>query len=594
MVHIRDIVRLAVGRDGSPGRQPDWMVLDLHGSYPTHASGGALSMLRREESFEQFTGRLERLAQLPWLTGVLVRVGDLKAGLATSRALGTALGRLAKKVRVVGYVPQVSMRSLLVTAELAEIAAPESAEVHLPGFGAEQVYLGAFLHKHGVGFENLRIREYKSALTRFSEDHMDAYEREQLTAYLSSAERAWLQAVADGAEPGSIFDAGLTSAADLLAAGLITTVAYDDDLVRVVDQPIARSLELLLPPRPCPRAGTRPGSSRRSGARSRPRRRAGGVAVVPVIGAIVSGRSRPAPPLPLVSGPLAGANTVVATLRKADRDEQTAAIVLYVDSPGGSALASDLIHRAVARCRKPVVAVMGEVAASGGSYVLAGAGHVVASPFTLTGSIGVVLGKPVLAQFNAKHGLKPETAGRELALFNSPNRSFSEAERQWAEKMMAQAYDRFIARVATGRAMTPEQVDRIGRGRIWSGQDARGHGLVDELGGLHEGIAAARRLAGLGAHAPVRHASLGFSLPGVPAFGHGTAQGASGAVERLWPFGSERVLTWFDQAVRIRWTTRLGGFGPGPGRFATRSESVRGAADRRDFLPKMRTNPLLR
>ena len=541
MVHIRDIVRLAVGRDGSPGRQPDWMVLDLHGSYPTHASGGALSMLRREESFEQFTGRLERLAQLPWLTGVLVRVGDLKAGLATSRALGAALGRLAKKVRVVGYVPQVSMRSLLVTAELAEIAAPESAEVQLPGFGAEQVYLGAFLHKHGVGFENLRIREYKSALTRFSEDHMDAYEREQLTAYLDSAERTWLHTVADGADPETVFDAGFTSAAELQDAGLITKVAYDDEIVTIVDQPLARSLDVLLPPR----------SKSRPGSRSK-RRRHLGVAVVPVIGAIVSGRSRPAPPVPLVPGPWAGASTVVATLRKADRDEHTAAIVLYVDSSGGSALASDLIGRAVARCRKPVVAVMGEVAASGGYYVLAQADHVVADPFTLTGSIGVVLGKPVLAQFNAKHGLKPETAGRELALFNSPNRSFSEAERQWAEKMMAQAYDRFIARVATGRAMTPEQVDRIGRGRIWSGQDARGHGLVDELGGLHEGIAAARRLAGLGAHAPVRHASLGFSLPGVPAFGHGTAQGVSGAVERLWPFGSERVLTWFDQAVRIR------------------------------------------
>src|SRR5690625_7736932 len=100
MVHIRDIVRLAVGREGSPGRQPDWMVLGLHGSYPTHASGGALSVLRREERFEQFTGRLERLGHLPWLTGALVRVGDSKAGLSYSRAMRHAPGRPGRTANI--------------------------------------------------------------------------------------------------------------------------------------------------------------------------------------------------------------------------------------------------------------------------------------------------------------------------------------------------------------------------------------------------------------------------------------------------------------------------------------------------------------
>ncbi len=533
MAFLPEKLRLAVGRSSAADATPDWVVLDLHGTYPTHSSAGALqALLQRDETFESLTERLDKLAAAAWLTGVLVRVGELHVGLATAHALGAALGRLAERTRVVGYVPRVSMRSLLVTAELAEVAAPESAEVALPGFAAEQVFLGAFLAKHGITFENLRIREYKSALTRFSEDRMDEHEREQLSAYLESVERSWLAHVADSADPAAVLGASFTSAAELLAAGLITRIAYDDEIVTVVDQHWARTIELLLPDL----------SARKLAKRS------DAVAVVPVVGAIVSGRSRSAPPLPVLAGPTAGSETVVTALRKAERDEHVGAIVLYVDSPGGSALASDVISRAVALCRKPVVAVMGEVAASGGYYVLTHADHVVADPYTLTGSIGVVVGKPVLAQLDERHGLNPEAVGREAALFASPHRPFSEEQRAWAQRMLEEVYQRFVDHVARGRGLTRERVNEIGRGRIWSGQDALERGLVDTLGGLHEGVATARRLADLAPDAPVRTVSAGVALPGVPTFG----KGAAGAVESLWPYGTERVLTWFDRSVRIR------------------------------------------
>ncbi|WP_324651500.1 S49 family peptidase [Georgenia sp. H159] len=532
MAFLPEKLRLAVSRsNGDSHAAPDWVVLDLHGSYPTHAPAGTVqALLQRDETFEALTERLERLAEADWLSGVLVRVGELRVGLSTAHAIGAALGRLAAHTRVVGYVPQVSMRSLLVTAGVSEVVAPESAEVQLPGFAAEQVFLGAFLAKRGITFENLRIREYKSALTSFSEDRMDEYEREQLTAYLDSVERSWLADVADGAD--SVLGSGFTSAQELLTAGLISRIAYDDEIVTVVDQHWARTIELLLPDL----------------AARRRARKADGVAVVPVVGAIVSGRSRGTPPLPLVPGPLAGSDSVVTALRKADRDEHVKAIVLWVDSPGGSALASDVIGRAVARCSTPVVAVMGEVAASGGYYVLTHADHVVAAPYTITGSIGVVVGKPVLAELDERHGLRPETVGREAALFASPHRPFSAHQRAWAEKMMEEVYERFVDRVATGRHLGRDRVDEIGRGRIWSGQDALGIGLVDELGDFHAGLAAARRLAGLDDDAPVRTVSAGVTLPGMPTF----ATQPAGAVERLWPFGTETVLTWFDRSVRIR------------------------------------------
>jgi protease IV len=534
MAPLTEKLRLTLGRGDSHDGAPDWVILDLHGTYRAHRTSSPVQeLLQRTESLESLTARLDKLAKAEWVRGVLVRVGELKVGLATAHAIGLALGRLAEKKRVVGYVPQVSMRSLLATAPLAEVVAPESAEVSLPGFAAEQVFYGAFLGRHGIAFENLRIREYKSALKRFSDDRMDEYDREQLTAYVDSAERSWLTHVADarGADGEALFETTLTNAQQLLDVDLISRIAYDDEIVTPVEQHWGRALELMMPDL----AGRKLG------------RKADGVAVVPVVGAIVSGRSRPNP-LPFAPGPTAGSDTVVAALRKADRDEHTRAIVLYVDSPGGSALASDVVSRAVARCSKPVVAVMGEIAGSGGYYVLAQADHVVADPYTITGSIGVVVGKPVLTQFDDRHGLTPETVGRDRALFESPHRPFSDDERAWAEKMMDEVYARFVERVATGRRLSPERVDEIGRGRIWSGQDAREIGLVDELGDLDAGIAAARRLGGLDHDAPVRTVSAGPSVPGLPTFG----KDAAGALGGLWPFGSEKVLTWFDRSVTIR------------------------------------------
>jgi len=160
-----------------------------------------------------------------------------------------------------------------------------------------------------------------------------------------------------------------------------------------------------------------------------------------------------------------------------------------------------------------------------------------------------VVGKPVLRDLNARIGRNPEAVGREAALFGSANTPFSDSDRAWAERMMEEVYARFVTRVAAGRGLSRERVDELGRGRIWSGADALERGLVDELGDLHAGIVAARRLAGLPDDAPVRSVSTGFALPGVPSFGRDPVGALVGAA---WPFGEERVLTWYDPVVTIR------------------------------------------
>ncbi|MCY1702457.1 S49 family peptidase [Deinococcus sp. SL84] len=516
--------------------RPTWVVVDLRGEYPARQPQQPLrAMLNRAETLEALEERLDRLARAEWLHGVLVRFGELKLSAAAARAIQGMLSRLAAEKRVVAYLPQVNMTTLLAASGASELVAPESAEMGLHGFGLEQLYLGDFLKKHGIGFENLRIREYKSALTPFSDSEMDGANREQLQDYLDSCENAWVQDVAQGrglseAQVRGWIEGGVTGARQALEAGILTGVAYEDELLGPASQPLEAVLNLLLPVRASSKAGR--------------------VAVVSVEGNIVTGPSRHNPlPLPLTGGPSAGSDTVVAALRHAKEDRTTAAIVLYVNSGGGSALASDLIWREVQTSEKPVVAVMGAFAASGGYYVLAAADRVIASPYSMTGSIGVVAGRPITEEFNRRHGLNPEQLGREEALMFHSSHPLTERQRDYLRRAIAETYARFVDRVAQGRGLSTEQVDELGRGRIWSGADALERGLVDELGDLHTAVQRAKELTGLPYSAPVWNAGPKNRLPLLPEF----AREAQDAAQlKLWPFGDEATLLLSSGELRLR------------------------------------------
>jgi protease-4 len=515
--------------------RPTWVVLDVTGPYPERQPTTPLqALLNRTDTLEALEARIEKLRGAEWLHGVLVKISEFTAAPATAHAIRGLIAHLAETKRVVTYVPQLTMTSLIAASGAPEIAAPESADVMLGGFAVEPTFLGEFLKKHGIEFENLRIREYKALLTRFSQEHMDDANREQLQVYLDSLEGAWVRDISRARGVDADVAAGwltgaVTSARGALDAGLITRVAYEDELVGPATQPLMAIVDWLVPHRP-----------------SNPK--AGRVAVVPVIGTIVTGRSRNNPlPLPLLGGPQAGSDTVVAALQRAAADRATKAIVLYVNSGGGSTLASDLMWREVQRSPKPVVVVMGEYAASGGYYVATHAKHIVASPYTLTGSIGVVTGKPVMTAFNRRHGLNPERVGRDSALLYSPSRGYSDEERGHLKRTIEEIYDRFVSRVAEGRKLSRERVNELGRGRIWSGADALERGLVDELGDLRLGVQRAREFAGLPHDAPTWNATPKTRGP-LPEF---VQEAAHAAQVQLWPFGRERVLTWFDQDIRV-------------------------------------------
>src|SRR6266581_2702875 len=239
-------------------------------------------------------------------------------------------------------------------------------------------------------------------------------------------------------------------------------------------------------------------------ARKLPNPRERFVAVIYASGPIRQGRSSRSP----VGGSSMGSDTVAAALRSATADERVRAVLLRVNSPGGSAIASDTIWREVVRTRaagKPVVVSMSDVAASGGYYISMAADVIVAQPGTLTGSIGVILGKPVFEEAFGRLGITTDSVsvGTGARMF-APTHPFSEDEWQRINTWLDAIYRDFTEKAAAGRRMTVEQVHEVARGRVWTGADAARNGLVDELGGMAAAAGIARRRAGLPADAPLR------------------------------------------------------------------------------------------
>jgi protease-4 len=233
------------------------------------------------------------------------------------------------------------------------------------------------------------------------------------------------------------------------------------------------------------------------------------VAIVTATGQIVRRRTGP--------NPLTGLDQIQAdrtaeAIRQAAADRKVRAIVMRVDSPGGSAVASDTIWRQTVLAReegKPLVVSMGNVAGSGGYYISAAADRIVAQPGTVTGSIGVIAGKPVLARAKEQIGVSVDEAHTSRnALMWSLNHAFDDSEQERFSKTLDVIYDTFVSRVAEGRSLPNERVQEVARGRVWTGEDARAVGLVDTLGGFPAALAAARELAGIEPGAPLRTKSF--------------------------------------------------------------------------------------
>jgi protease-4 len=439
--------------------------------------------------------------------GVVVKVGGGAVDFATAQDLHAGLQAFAKTGKpVVAWAETFGEGGngtvdYLLACGCTEIWLQPTGEMGLHGVAAEVTFLRGALDKLGIEPQLDKRYEYKSAADRIMNKEFTAPHREAIDRVVASIWEGAVTAIAEARRLDEDAVRELAARAPLSAAeaqqgGLVDRLGYRDEVYADLRSRAGADAVLLFADQWSPR---------RSAAALLKRRR-DAVAIVEGHGEIVIGRSRSTP-----RGRQLGSNTVATALRAARENEHVRAVLFRVDSPGGSAVASDTIWREVVLTReagKPVVVSMGELAGSGGYYVSCPAEVIVAQPATITGSIGVLGGKAVISGLLEQHlGLTTgavESSGS--ARMFSARRSFTDDERERLGAMLDHIYRDFVQKVADARRMSYDDVHAIARGRIWSGADAVHNGLVDVIGGLRDAADIARQRAGLPPDAPLRPA----------------------------------------------------------------------------------------
>jgi protease-4 len=369
------------------------------------------------------------------------------------------------------------------------------------GLAMEAVYLRELLASIGVKADILNVGKYKDAAEPLTRDSMSAEAREAAESLLFELHRLFIAGIAEGrkldpVQVQALIDQGPYTAAEAVKLGLADGVSTLQALLDPLYTKYSGGVETSYGKKPAKSFSVfdifkilTDDAEGKSKASKKPR-----IAVIPVLGMIMTGKGDSLFPGMNMTSDLA----LSRALSEAARDDTVKAVVLRVDSPGGSPLASDNIWLAVQAlaARKPVVVSMGDVAASGGYYVASAATEVFASPTTITGSIGVVGGKMVIGAAAAKYGISTEmiTTGKKAGLV-SPFRPFNADEREAVSRSMRSIYDLFIDRVVEGRKLARDKVLEVAEGRVWTGSQALEVGLVDTLGSLGDAVERARVLA---------------------------------------------------------------------------------------------------
>jgi protease IV len=456
-----------------------------------HQLGPTLRALHEAADDRRVAGLIVKVGgRLPWAVAQELRLGVREFVQAGKPAVSWAES----------FAEGHDMAAYMLAAACGEVWLQPGGGLGLLGVGVETTFVRGLLDKIGVEPQVEQRWEYKNAAdrllrTEFTEEHRKALDRLAQSVFDDAIAAIAADRELEVDRVRELVETGPRIAAEAREAGLVDQIGYRDEVYEAMRSRLGADVTLLFADRWRPR---------RRASKIVRRRRAGYVALVPVRGPIVSGRSRHGP-----VGRQAGSGTVAGVLRAAGRDNNARAVLLWVDSPGGSAVASEVIWREVKRLRdadRPVIVSMGDVAASGGYYIACPADVIVALPATLTGSIGVFGGKLVARELLDRLGLTTgsvEHGGR--SLMYSSRRGFSEGERERLAAGIDAVYDDFVSKVADGRGRPVTEIEAIARGRVWTGSDALGIGLVDVLGGVRDAARLARERADLPDDAPVRH-----------------------------------------------------------------------------------------
>jgi protease-4 len=437
--------------------------------------------IRKAKVDRRIDSLLVRLAYLDCGWG---KISELRETILDFRKSGK------KAYAYIEEIPEPDKEYYLATA-CDKIILHPVGNLNINGIGGYHPYLKKALAKLGIEAESEHVEEYKTAFNMFTEEGFTKAEKEMLESIYGDVFSHYVKTVAQARgkseeEVKKLMDHGFFHGEEALKAGLVDGLLYLDEVEKLLKgerkkiNKIALSLYSRIKPS--------------SLGLDRGKR----IALIYGMGPIHTGSSY---------YQTIGSQTVARWIKKARENKSIDAVVFRVDSPGGSAVGSDVIWKEVVLTKKekPFIVSMSDVAGSGGYWVSMAANKIVAQPQTLTGSIGVIFGKFNLAAFYKKLGISYEklTYGEKADIYSS-FRNLTPEERKLIKKEILWIYDQFLTKVADGRDMTKEEVDKIGKGRVWTGNQAKDLGLVDEIGGLSKAIDLAKELAGIPAEEEVK------------------------------------------------------------------------------------------
>jgi protease-4 len=495
-----------------------YLVMDIYGDILEYdPPGGIMSEVigGAPETLHRILGNLEKAAVDDRIDGVIVKVSGGGPGYAASEEIRGAIKKVqAAGKKVYAYSDGIDRRAYAVAAACDSIYMPSTGYVFFAGLGVKSTHIKKMLNKLGINPNLHKIKDYKSAAELVMREDMSPAAKEMYTWML---EEAWDVFTADlGEDRGlteeqvvALMNLAVMSPREALDGGLIDRLMYWNELEEMLK---GENDEELRKVSMCDYGEIERGKLGLKGKKK--------IAVVHAQGMIAGRTSKVDPML----GMLMGHESVNAELKKALEDEDVAAVVFRVNSPGGEGIASDLISHQVevVTKEKPVVVSMVNVAASGGYMVSYRASKIVADPMTVTGSIGSISAKFNMKGFYDKLGITHDSISKGPKAFMwSDTRDFTEDERARFEKNHWEGFNDWLADVAKYRGMTFEQAEKLAHGRVWTGRQAKENGLIDEIGGLDRAIEVAKELAGIPAdekvtlvHYPEKKGLLDMILSG--------------------------------------------------------------------------------
>ena len=487
------------------------LVLNVSGDLPDYVPEEPLAKafgISQKQSFTSLLTQIRKAKVDKRIGGVLLDINFPAIGWGKAFELREAVADLkASGKPVYAYMEIGTNREYYIATAADKIYLPPSGDIYINGFAAEAMFYKGSLDKLGVEADVIQIGpKYKNAPDHYTRKEMSDGQREVINAVLDEYFARFTTAIAESRRKSpedvkAVIDAAPYNANQAKSLGLI-----DDALYR---EQVDKELKTVLGYKEDVKLRTVTGNQYREiPSDSLGLNNGEKVAVVYASGAINVGKSSSG----AFSGEMIGSDTLVEAINDAAENKSIKAIVMRVDSPGGSALASDLIWHAIenAKTKKPFVVSMSDVAASGGYYIACNADKIIAEPSTITGSIGVFMGKPVVKGLYDWLGVTNEYVmrGKNAGIFRETEKWTPEEREKMVQQTNTIYYDNFIPKVSKGRGKSVEEVNTLGQGRVWTGTQAKERGLVDDFGGLEKAISVAKELAELPADKDVRRVVL--------------------------------------------------------------------------------------